>query len=78
MRINADRDVCIGSGNCVLSAPEVFDQDADDGLVEVLEPEPAPGLEQSVLDAVARCPSGALNTVGPAVGPARGGHEPES
>jgi ferredoxin len=65
MRINADRDVCIGFGNCVLTAPEVFDQD-DDGLVEVLDPEPAPGLEQSALDAVARCPSGALKAVGTA------------
>ena len=64
MRINADRDICIGAGNCVLTAPEVFDQ-ADDGLVEVLDPEPAPGLERSVRDAVERCPSGAL-TVGPA------------
>jgi ferredoxin len=69
MRINADRDVCIGSGNCVLTAPEVFDQ-ADDGLVDLLDPDPAPGLRQSVRDAVARCPSGALTTVGPA--------EPES
>jgi ferredoxin len=59
MRINADRDVCIGSGNCVLTAPGVFDQD-DDGLVEVVDPEPAPGLEQGVLDAVA------LKAVGPA------------
>jgi ferredoxin len=64
MRIIADRDICIGAGNCVLTAPEVFDQ-ADDGLVEVLDPEPAPGLERSVRDAVERCPSGAL-TVGPA------------
>jgi ferredoxin len=65
MRIDADRDVCIGAGNCVLTAPEVFDQ-ADDGLVDVLDPEPAPGLEQSVRDAVVRCPSGALKAVGPA------------
>jgi ferredoxin len=62
MRVNADRDVCIGAGNCVLTAPEVFDQ-ANDGLVDVLEPEPAAGLEQSVRDAVARCPSGALTVI---------------
>jgi ferredoxin len=65
MRIEADRDVCIGAGNCVLTAPEVFDQ-ADDGLVEVIDPEPAPHLEQSARDAVARCPSSALTALGPA------------
>jgi ferredoxin len=65
MRIEADRDVCIGAGNCVLAAPEVFDQAAD-GLVEVIDPAPAPSLEQAVRDAVARCPSGALKAVGPA------------
>jgi ferredoxin len=64
MRINADRDVCIGSGNCVLTAPEVFDQD-DEGLVDVLAAEPAPGFEQGARDAVARCPSGALKIADP-------------
>jgi ferredoxin len=64
MRINADRDVCIGSGNCVLTAPEVFDQD-DEGLVDLLAPDPAPGLAQSARDAVARCPSGALKIADP-------------
>jgi ferredoxin len=60
MRVNADRDVCIGSGNCVFAAPEVFDQ-ADDGLVDLLEPTPPADLEQRVRDAVNRCPSGALS-----------------
>jgi ferredoxin len=60
MRINADRNVCIGSGNCVLTAPEVFDQ-GDDGLVDVLETHPAQGDEQRVRAAVTRCPSGAIN-----------------
>lgn len=60
MRVNADRDVCIGSGNCVFAAPDVFDQ-AGDGLVHLLDPEPAEKLEESVRDAVARCPSGAIS-----------------
>ncbi|HZB28645.1 MAG TPA: ferredoxin [Streptosporangiaceae bacterium] len=64
MRVDADRDVCIGAGNCVLTAPEVFDQAAD-GLVDVIDPEPAPHLEQSVRDAVVRCPSGAITVGGP-------------
>ncbi|MER7187818.1 ferredoxin [Streptomyces hyaluromycini] len=33
--INIDRDLCIGSGQCALTAPTVFTQD-DDGFAEVL------------------------------------------
>lgn len=36
MKIIVDRDKCIGGGQCVVAAPEVFDQD-DDGLVLVLD-----------------------------------------
>jgi ferredoxin len=60
MRVNADPDVCIGAGNCVLTAPEVFDQD-DDGVVDLLDPNPAAAYEQRVRNAVARCPSGAIS-----------------
>ncbi len=60
MKIVADTDVCIGSGNCVLTDPDVFDQD-DDGLVELLDPEPDAAHRESVEIAVRRCPSGALS-----------------
>ena len=60
MRINADRDVCIGSGNCAMALPAVFDQD-DDGLVTLLDPTPDASLEDQVRGAVRRCPSGALS-----------------
>ncbi|MFD0025329.1 ferredoxin [Streptomyces sp. NPDC058382] len=36
MRISVDTDRCVGAGQCVLSAPEVFDQD-DLGIVQVLK-----------------------------------------
>jgi ferredoxin len=61
MHIEADRDVCVGAGNCVLSAAEIFDQD-DEGLVTVLNPNPAPPQEEAVDRAVRMCPSGALST----------------
>ncbi|MET9296132.1 ferredoxin [Streptomyces sp. NPDC003077] len=35
MNIDIDRGLCIGSGQCVLNAPEVFTQD-DDGLSALL------------------------------------------
>ena len=60
MKIVADADVCIGSGNCVLTDPDVFDQD-DDGLVELLDPEPDAAHREAVETAVRRCPSGALS-----------------
>jgi ferredoxin len=56
VRVSADRDVCIGAGNCVLTAPQVFDQD-DDGIV-VLLAQDAPAEEAG--KAVHLCPSGAL------------------
>ena len=45
MEINVDRDRCVGAGQCVLSAPDVFDQD-DEGLVTVLDPAPAAELAE--------------------------------
>ena len=44
MRVQADRDICIGAGMCVVAAQEVFDQD-DDGLV-VLASEDVPVAEE--------------------------------
>lgn len=60
MKIVANRDVCIGSGNCVLTDPEVFDQD-DDGLVEVVDDSPEAARRPTVEEAVLRCPSQALS-----------------
>jgi ferredoxin len=59
MHVVADRDVCIGAGMCVLTAPAVFDQ-TDDGLVEVLVDAPGEADAAAVRDAVKLCPSGAL------------------
>lgn len=60
MRIQIDTDVCIGAGQCVLTAPTVFTQD-DDGLSELL-----PGKEDGagsplVREAARACPVGAIS-----------------
>ncbi len=60
MKIVANRDVCIGSGNCVLTDPDVFDQD-DDGLVQVVDDSPEAAGRSTVEEAVLRCPSQALS-----------------
>ncbi len=59
MKIIADRDKCVGGGQCVVAAPDVFDQD-DDGLVEILVPEPDPSLQDSARDAARLCPARAI------------------
>ncbi|MEX5716848.1 ferredoxin [Geodermatophilus maliterrae] len=61
MRVTADRERCVGSGQCELLAPEVFEVD-DDGAVRVLQPEPDD--DAAVRDAVQQCPTGALSLEG--------------
>ena len=60
MRIKADTDVCVGSGQCVLAEPTVFDQD-DDGIVVLLTDHPAEKAAEPVRNAVGLCPSHALS-----------------
>ncbi|MFF0991521.1 ferredoxin [Kocuria nitroreducens] len=60
MRIRANRNVCIGSGNCVLVAADLFDQD-DDAVVVLLTDTPSAAREDAAREAVDRCPSGALS-----------------
>jgi ferredoxin len=64
MKIEADRDVCIGAGMCVMNAEEVFDQ-GDDGIVVVLSAEVPSGYAEAAARAVAQCPSGALRRIDP-------------
>ncbi|MET9415685.1 ferredoxin [Streptomyces klenkii] len=59
MRITTDTGRCVGAGQCVLTAPRVFDQD-DDGLVTLLLAEPGAGEEAAVRLAAGLCPSRAV------------------
>lgn len=59
MRIQVEIDQCVGGGQCVMAAPDVFDQD-DDGLVVVLDDEPSPGQADDVRLAVRLCPARAI------------------
>ncbi len=61
MTVRIDQTRCIGSGQCVLAAPGVFDQSDDDGLGIVLSPEPSAALLPRVRDAVDRCPAQAVS-----------------
>ncbi|KAB8194035.1 ferredoxin [Nonomuraea phyllanthi] len=60
MKITVDEDKCCGAGNCVLIAPEVFDQRDEDGIVVLLRSEPGAEERAAVLEAAAVCPAAAI------------------
>lgn len=60
MRITVDQDKCCGAGSCVLSAPDVFDQRDEDGVVVLLDPAPAEHLHAAVQEAADVCPAAAI------------------
>jgi ferredoxin len=53
---------CISSGQCVLNAPEVFDQREDDGTVALLDDSPTAEHQDAVREAAMVCPSGAVTS----------------
>jgi ferredoxin len=57
-RIEIDRDVCIGAGQCALAAPKVFTQD-DDGFSTLL-PGREDGGDPMVREAARACPVSAI------------------
>ncbi|GLW05699.1 ferredoxin [Microtetraspora sp. NBRC 13810] len=64
MRVFADQDRCVGSGQCVLTAPAVFDQRDEDGIVTLLTDDPPPGEHEAVRRAAVLCPAMAIRLAG--------------
>jgi ferredoxin len=64
LHVEIDRDLCMGSGNCVYEAPGVFDLD-EDGIAYVADVTAAP--EEAVTAAARKCPTQAI-TVRPVAG----------
>ena len=60
MKVTVDRDRCIGSGMCLLTAPAVFDQDHD-AVVLLLDDTPPEQQRPAVEEAVDRCPAGVIS-----------------
>ncbi|HTX94148.1 MAG TPA: ferredoxin [Mycobacterium sp.] len=60
MKVTVDQDVCASSGNCVLNAPEVFDQRDEDGVVVLLHPHPSAEQAEGVRRAASACPALAI------------------
>nr|WP_171904240.1 ferredoxin [Streptomyces abyssalis] len=60
LRIGVHRGRCAGAGMCALTAPEVFDQDDEEGLVVLLQSAPGPGRRAAARMAAGLCPAGAI------------------
>jgi ferredoxin len=57
MEIDIDRDACMGSGNCVYTAPGVFELH-DDSIACVVDPDAS--SEDAILAAARQCPTHAI------------------
>ncbi|MFB8024482.1 ferredoxin [Streptomyces sp. NPDC056465] len=59
MKVTLDQDKCVASGQCVVAAADVFDQD-DDGIAVLLDASPRPERADDVQQAAAVCPALAI------------------
>ncbi|WP_030440499.1 ferredoxin [Actinoplanes subtropicus] len=60
MRVTIDTEKCVSSGQCALTAPEVFSQRESDGVGVVLDEEPAPEHHDLVRQSEMYCPAAAI------------------
>ena len=58
--IKIDREQCMGTGVCVLAAPEVFDQD-DDGTAILYPSYDSEKCLKQIREAAASCPTKAIS-----------------
>ncbi|MFI6070667.1 ferredoxin [Actinoplanes sp. NPDC051343] len=60
MKVLVDQEKCVASGQCVVAAPDVFDQRDEDGVVVLLDPAPPAEQDGDVRQAAAVCPALAI------------------
>lgn len=60
MKVKIDQEKCIGAGQCVMAAPDVFDQRDDDGIVILLDEAPDASQSAAVKKAARLCPAMAI------------------
>lgn len=61
MRIVVDLGKCLGYGNCMVAAPELFDLDDEDGVARILQEFPSDGQRTAAEHAVRECPARAIS-----------------
>ena len=59
-KVLIDPHKCVGSGQCVVAEPEVFDQGEADGIVYLIQQYPDASMRASVERAVGLCPAQAI------------------
>lgn len=59
MKVNVNKDACIGCGACVSICDQVFEFD-DEGMSKVIKEEVPSDLENDVKEAVESCPTAAI------------------
>jgi ferredoxin len=64
MHVTVDYDLCEGHGQCLMSAPDVFDLPDGVEKVVVLNADPPESEREAVVRAAAMCPSQALRIEG--------------
>ncbi|MGX6607220.1 ferredoxin [Micromonosporaceae bacterium Da 78-11] len=63
VKVDVDDGLCIGAGNCAMTAPAVFDQDPAQAVVVLLDPAP-PETERAAVElAVQRCPAAVIRVL---------------
>lgn len=60
MTITVNTESCVGAGQCVLTADDLFDQD-DNGIVVLLDAKPDPSRAVAARRAAALCPARAIS-----------------
>jgi ferredoxin len=60
VHITLDQEKCCAAGQCVLAAPDVFDQRDEDGIVVLLDAAPDESRHAAVREAAAVCPALAI------------------
>jgi alkylhydroperoxidase family enzyme/ferredoxin len=58
--VSISRELCCSSGQCVATAPDVFEQSDEDGLVTLRVERPGPDAASDLRLAAALCPGGAI------------------
>lgn len=58
-KVHVDEHECIGAGQCVMTAPAVFDQ-REDGIVVLLDATPSPAQHAAARKAARLCPALAI------------------
>ena len=61
MKVTVEEPKCVAAGQCVLLAPQVFDQREEDGIVILLDETPPADQHEVVREAAMVCPATAIH-----------------